>query len=37
VKGALHAYEEAGVDELILDPTLSDPDQVDLLAAAAFS
>lgn len=32
IRGALQAYEDAGLDELILDPTVSDPDQVDLLA-----
>lgn len=36
VKGAIQAFEAAGVDELILDPTLSDPGQVDLLAEAAL-
>jgi hypothetical protein len=30
------AYADAGVDELFLDPTVADPDQVDLLAEAAF-
>jgi hypothetical protein len=37
VQSALQAYEEAGVDELILDPTLSRPDQVDLLAEVALA
>jgi alkanesulfonate monooxygenase SsuD/methylene tetrahydromethanopterin reductase-like flavin-dependent oxidoreductase (luciferase family) len=37
VQSALQAYEEAGVDELILDPTLSQPDQVDLLAEVALA
>ncbi len=32
ISGAVDAYREAGVDELILDPTVPDPDQVDLLA-----
>ncbi len=32
ITGAIEAYREAGVDELILDPTVPDPDQVDLLA-----
>lgn len=36
VKGAMQAYEEAGVDELILDPTVSRPEQVDLLADIAL-
>jgi alkanesulfonate monooxygenase SsuD/methylene tetrahydromethanopterin reductase-like flavin-dependent oxidoreductase (luciferase family) len=35
VKGYLAAYEEAGCDELILFPSSSDPDEVDLLADAA--
>ena len=30
------AFAEIGVDELILDPTVSDPDQVDLLAEAVL-
>ena len=37
VRAALPAYREAGVDELILDPTVSDPGQVDLLAEAALT
>lgn len=36
VRGALQAYAQAGVDELMFDPTVSDPDQVDLLAGAVF-
>jgi len=32
IRGAVQAYAEAGLDELILDPTVSDPSQVDLLA-----
>ncbi len=36
ITGALSAYAEAGVDELILDPTVPDPQQVDLLAEAVF-
>lgn len=36
IKGAIAAYEAAGVDELILDPTVPDPHQVDLLADVAF-
>jgi alkanesulfonate monooxygenase SsuD/methylene tetrahydromethanopterin reductase-like flavin-dependent oxidoreductase (luciferase family) len=34
VKGQVAAYETAGCDELILFPSSSDPDQVDLLADA---
>lgn len=30
------AFADAGVDELILDPTVPDPDQVDLLAEVVF-
>jgi alkanesulfonate monooxygenase SsuD/methylene tetrahydromethanopterin reductase-like flavin-dependent oxidoreductase (luciferase family) len=37
IKEAIAAFREAGVDELILDPTVSDPAQVDLLAKAALS
>lgn len=33
---AIDAYAQAGVDELILDPTVSDPEQVDLLAEAVL-
>jgi alkanesulfonate monooxygenase SsuD/methylene tetrahydromethanopterin reductase-like flavin-dependent oxidoreductase (luciferase family) len=36
VKGAIAAYEAAGVDELVLDPTVADLGQVDLLAQAAL-
>lgn len=36
VAGAVKAYADAGIDELILDPTVSDPGQVDLLAEAAL-
>ncbi len=36
VKGAIKAYADAGVDELFLDPTVADPDQVDQLAEAAL-
>ena len=32
IREAVQAYEEVGLDELILDPTVSDPGQVDLLA-----
>lgn len=34
VQGAIGAYQEAGVDELILDPSVPDPAQVDMLAEA---
>jgi alkanesulfonate monooxygenase SsuD/methylene tetrahydromethanopterin reductase-like flavin-dependent oxidoreductase (luciferase family) len=34
VKGYLSAFEAVGVDEVICFPTSTDPDQVDLLAAA---
>jgi alkanesulfonate monooxygenase SsuD/methylene tetrahydromethanopterin reductase-like flavin-dependent oxidoreductase (luciferase family) len=36
VRGAVQAYEEAGVDELVFDASVSDPGQVDLLAEAAL-
>lgn len=36
IRGAVAAYEAAGVDELILDPTVADVDQVDQLAEAVF-
>ena len=36
IRGALQAYREAGVDELVLDPSVPDPGQVDLLAEAAL-
>ena len=36
VRGALQAYQEAGVDELVLDATLADPQQVDALAEVAL-
>lgn len=32
LRGAVQAYAEVGLTELILDPTVSDPAQVDLLA-----
>lgn len=32
IRGAVQAFQEVGVDELILDPTVPDPAQVDLLA-----
>jgi hypothetical protein len=36
VRDVAAAFAEAGVDELILDPTVGDPAQVDLLAEAAL-
>ena len=36
VTDVVAAFTEAGVDELILDPTIGDPAQVDLLAEAAL-
>ena len=36
IAGALEAYAQVGVDELILDPTVPDPGQVDLLAGVVF-
>lgn len=36
IKGAIDAFADAGVDELILDPTVSDPAQVDLLSEVVF-
>lgn len=33
---AIDAHAQVGVDELILDPTVSDPEQVDLLAEAVL-
>jgi alkanesulfonate monooxygenase SsuD/methylene tetrahydromethanopterin reductase-like flavin-dependent oxidoreductase (luciferase family) len=36
VQDVVAAFGEAGVDELILDPTVGDPTQVDLLAEAAL-
>lgn len=36
ITDALDAYAQAGVDELILDPTVSDPTQVDRLAEVVF-
>lgn len=32
IRAAVQAYEEVGLDELILDPTVPDPEQVDRLA-----
>jgi alkanesulfonate monooxygenase SsuD/methylene tetrahydromethanopterin reductase-like flavin-dependent oxidoreductase (luciferase family) len=36
ITGAIEAYDAVGVDELILDPTVADPEQVDLLADVVF-
>lgn len=36
IRGAIQGYAEAGLDELILDPTVSDPTQVDRLAEVVF-
>ena len=36
VRDVVAAFAEVGVDELILDPTVGDPAQVDLLAEAAL-
>lgn len=36
ITGAIDAYAQAGVDEFILDPTVSEPEQVDLLAEVVF-
>lgn len=36
ITGAVEAFAGVGVDELILDPTISDPAQVDLLAEVVF-
>lgn len=37
IRDAIHAYAAAGVDELILDPTVSDPQQVDMVAEVVFA
>jgi hypothetical protein len=36
IRDVVAAFAEAGFDELILDPTIGDPAQVDLLAEAAL-
>lgn len=36
IKGALSAFADAGADELVLDPTIGDPEQVDRLAEVVF-
>jgi alkanesulfonate monooxygenase SsuD/methylene tetrahydromethanopterin reductase-like flavin-dependent oxidoreductase (luciferase family) len=37
IKDVVAAFEEAGIDELILDPTVGDPVQVDMLAEAVLA
>jgi alkanesulfonate monooxygenase SsuD/methylene tetrahydromethanopterin reductase-like flavin-dependent oxidoreductase (luciferase family) len=36
ITGAVEAYAQVGVDELVLDPTVADPGQVDQLAAVVL-
>ncbi|MCU1616117.1 MAG: MmcJ, partial [Frankiales bacterium] len=36
IRDVIAKFQEAGVDELILDPTVGDPAQVDMLASAAL-
>lgn len=36
ISGAIDAFASVGVDELVLDPTVSDPDQADRLAEVAL-
>jgi alkanesulfonate monooxygenase SsuD/methylene tetrahydromethanopterin reductase-like flavin-dependent oxidoreductase (luciferase family) len=36
VQGTKHGFEEAGLDELIFDPTVADLEQIDLLAKAVL-
>jgi hypothetical protein len=36
IADAVEAYAAADVDELILDPTVADPEQVDLVADVVF-
>ncbi|MFN2556190.1 MAG: LLM class flavin-dependent oxidoreductase [Nitriliruptorales bacterium] len=36
IRDAMDSYADAGVDEFVLDPSVSDPDQVDLLAGVVF-
>ncbi len=36
IKGAIDGFAQAGMDEFILDPTVPDPEQVDLLAEVVF-
>ncbi|MCV2487753.1 LLM class flavin-dependent oxidoreductase [Geodermatophilus sp. YIM 151500] len=37
IRGAIAAFADIGVDELVLDATVSDPEQVDLLAEVALT
>lgn len=37
IRDVIAGFAEVGVDELILDPSVGDPAQVDLLAQAALS
>lgn len=37
IGAARQAYADAGVDELIYDPTVPDPSQVDLLAEVVLT
>ena len=37
IRDVVAAFAEAGIDELVLDPTVSDPAQVDLLAEAVLT
>ena len=36
VRGAVEAFNGVGIDELVLDPAVADPEQVDLLAEVAL-
>jgi hypothetical protein len=36
IRDVIAGFQEVGVDELILDPTVGDPAQVDMLAEAAL-
>jgi probable F420-dependent oxidoreductase len=36
VRAAVDAYRDAGIDELVLDPSVADPGQVDLLREVVF-
>ena len=36
ISGVVDAFAQVGVDELILDPTVSDPEQVDALAGVVL-
>jgi alkanesulfonate monooxygenase SsuD/methylene tetrahydromethanopterin reductase-like flavin-dependent oxidoreductase (luciferase family) len=37
IRAAVQAYEAAGVDEFVLDPSIADPDQVDMLAEVVLA